>query len=680
MKKAISLLLGLIMVFSLGVTAFAAEPNYETITGDYKYLAGLNFLSDKDPTYHFTYSDEYFTHSGYEYNHKLCVMTMDMIQSLGVSVEGDWSVANKNFVDLINKCGFKDIDWNYYSTHEPTSDSIGVSMANKQIVDKGQKYTLLAIGVRGHGYGSEWASNFTLGYESDHQSFAEARDQALDYIKEYISKYNIKGNVKIWLTGYSRSAITANMMGGAIDQGYNFGKNIRFNPDDLYCYTFEAPQGTSNTACHDSKYWNIHNIINANDLVPVVSLSKWGHSRFGVDYYLPCRQFDGDYYYALKPKADSLIGKMDTLNIGGIPLDVIDNFHYIALDPVTAVKKQNVTQVEFFPEVIDALLDSLVANRAAYVDNVQADLRELGTSLLGTGTDHLPQALVIFGQKFVQLGNLQQLFYSMTIKGGVAEGAIVNVVIKLFMDALNEAGCVGYDSNQVRTMLTQLVPKLLAMFANHPDTVLTLLGNILNILCAHCPEIGVAWLAVTPAEFFEAQSPAIFTDIAKDSYCYDATKWAYSEGIAKGFSSTTFAPDQSCTRGQVVTFLWRAAGCPTAKGNSPFTDVSASSPYAEAIAWAAQKGIAKGFDATHFKPNGTVSRAQFVTFLWRYEGQPSVKGSCSFTDVDSASPYYSAIVWAAKNNITKGFDASHFRPNDACTRGQVVSFIYRDMA
>ena len=680
MKKTISLLLCLVMVFSLGVTAFAAEPSYETITGDYKYLAALNFLSSKDPTYHFTYSDEYFTHSGYEYNHKLCVMTMDMIQSLGVSVEGDWSVANKNFVDLIGKCGFKDIDWNYYSTHEPTGDSIGVSMANKQIIDNGQKYTLLAVGVRGHGYGSEWASNFTLGYEGDHQGFAEARDQALAYIKEYIAKYNIKGNIKIWLAGYSRSAIAANMMGGAIDQGYNFGKNVSFNPDNLYCYTFEAPQGTSNTACRDAKYWNIHNIINPNDLVPVVSLSKWGHSRFGIDYHLPCRQFDGGYYYSLKPKADSLISKMDTMNVGGIPLDLIDAFRYISLNPATAMQKQYVTQVEFFPEVIDALLDSLVPNRTAYVDNAQADLRELGTSLLGSGTDHLPQALALFGQKFIQLSNLQQLFNSMTIKGGVAEGAIVNVVIKLFMDSLKEAGCVGYDSNQVRTMLTRLVPKLLVMFADHPDTVLTLLGNILNILCAHCPEIGVAWLAVTPAEFFEAQSPAVFTDISKDSYCYDAAKWAYSEGIAKGFSATTFAPNQACTRGQVVTFLWRAAGCPEPKGSCSFTDVSASSPYCKAVAWAAEKGIAKGFDKDHFKPAQTVSRAQFVTFLWRYEGQPKTCAKCPFADVSASSPYCKAITWAANKGITLGYDSSHFIPDNPCTRGQVVTFLYRDMA
>ena len=171
-----------------------------------------------------------------------------------------------------------------------------------------------------------------------------------------------------------------------------------------------------------------------------------------------------------------------------------------------------------------------------------------------------------------------------------------------------------------------------------------------------------------------------FVDVSASSPYATAINWAADKGIAQGFDATHFKPNDACTRGQVVTFLWRAAGCPAPKSACPFTDVSASSPYAKAIAWAAEKGIAQGFDANHFRPDSTVSRAQFVTFLWRYEGQPSVKGSCPFTDVSSSSPYYTAILWAAKNGITKGYDASHFQPDTACSRGQVVTFIYRDMA
>lgn len=683
MKKALCLLLCVVMAFGLCTTAFASgQTKYETITGEYKYMPALSIFSDHDGTYHFTYSDEYFTGSGYDYNHELAIMSMDMVQSAAVSVEGDWSVSNKNFFDLMKKIGFENPDCNYYSTHEPLVNSIGVNMATKKIVDGGEKYTLVAVGLRGHGYGNEWGSNLILGYSGDHQGFAEARDNALDYVKEYLAKYNVTGKIKIWLTGYSRSAITANMVGGKIDQGFNFGKNISFDLDDLYCYTFEAPRGTANTACRDSLYYNIHNIVNANDIVPEVSLAKWGHSRFGVDYILPCRQYDGDYYYSLKPKAEALIGKMDTMNIAGLPIDLIDLFRYISLDPATAIAKQDVTQIEFFGEVIDALTDSVAYDRAYYVDHLQQDFSELFTTLLGSRTDHLGEALIIFGQKFTQLPNLRALYNSMTISGAVVEGPIVDVVVDLLMDSLKEAGASGYDGDQLRAMLMNIVPKLLVMFAEHPDTTLTLVGNIANILWAHCPEIGRAWIEVTPAEFFEKQSPSspsFFADVSSSAYYYDAVKWATNKGIAKGYDSTYFGPDDSCTRAQVASFLWRAAGCPEPKASScQFVDVDSQSPHYKAIIWASEQGITLGYDATHFRPDKTCTRAQIVTFIYRYEGSPKTSAKCPFVDVKN--PYLKSVTWAAEQGITLGYDATHFKPDIDCTRAQIVTFLYRDMA
>ena len=681
-KKIISLLLCVVMVFGLGVSAFAAQPKYDTISGTYSYCPSLGFLDPvTNQTSTFTYSDEYFTNSGYEYNHDLAIMSMIMMQTAFASATSStkgWETATCNFNDLVKKCGFSELDANADAVSHPGGETIGAMAASKKIVDDGQSYTLIALGIRGHNYGGEWYSNFDTGVTGEHKGFADAREKVLSFLKSYVAAHNIKGNIKIWVTGYSRGAIAANMVGGALDQGFKLG-NAKLNPDDLYCYTFETPQGVYDKDAHSALYGNIHNILNHNDLVPLVSFSEWGQTRYGVDYYLPCRQLDS-IYYDLKPTVEAQISQLGWMNILGLNLDTIDDFHYLSLNPITAIQKKNYTQIEFYPEAINALLDSLSPSREYFVQYLQADIQEVSKTLLGVDTGRLLNAVAIFAQKFTKLDNLSQLLSSLTVSGMMANGTAVDVVVDLFMEAMKEAQCADYNGDQVRAALKNLVPKLLVLVKDHPDTVLTLLGNILQIINAHFPEIGLTWLRVTPASFFEAQNPHFFSDVAQGSYCYDAVMWAYDQGIAKGFSSTTFAPDQSCTRGQVVTFLWRAAGCPTAKGNSPFTDVSASSPYAEAIAWAAQKGIAKGFDATHFKPNDTVSRAQFVTFLWRYEGHPSVKGSCAFTDVDSASPYYSAIVWAAKNNITKGFDASHFRPNDACTRGQVVTFIYRDMA
>ena len=170
-----------------------------------------------------------------------------------------------------------------------------------------------------------------------------------------------------------------------------------------------------------------------------------------------------------------------------------------------------------------------------------------------------------------------------------------------------------------------------------------------------------------------------FTDVAQGSYCYDAVNWAADKGITKGVDSTHFAPNNDCTRGQVVTFLWRAAGCPEPTAKCAFKDVDSSAYYAKAVAWAAEKGITKGIDKTHFAPNTTVSRAEFVTFLWRYEGMTKASGKCAFTDVEKGAFYYDAVVWAAKNGITTGIDKTHFAPASSCTRGQVVTFMYRNM-
>ena len=170
---------------------------------------------------------------------------------------------------------------------------------------------------------------------------------------------------------------------------------------------------------------------------------------------------------------------------------------------------------------------------------------------------------------------------------------------------------------------------------------------------------------------------ADFTDVAAGSYCYDAVQWAVANGITNGTDATHFSPNAGCTRGQVVTFLWRAAGEPTVSGNVGFVDVAPGSYCYEAVKWAVANGITKGTDATHFSPNATCTRGQVVTFMYRAEGEPAVGGSNGFVDVAAGSYCYNAVQWAVANGITKGTDATHFSPNATCTRGQVVTFLYR---
>ena len=170
---------------------------------------------------------------------------------------------------------------------------------------------------------------------------------------------------------------------------------------------------------------------------------------------------------------------------------------------------------------------------------------------------------------------------------------------------------------------------------------------------------------------------ADFTDVAPGSYCYDAVQWAVANGITNGTDATHFSPNAGCTRGQVVTFLWRAAGEPVVSGNVGFVDVAPGSYCYEAVKWAVANGITKGTDATHFSPNATCTRGQVVTFMYRAEGEPAVGGSNGFVDVAAGSYCYNAVQWAVANGITKGTNTTHFSPNATCTRGQVVTFLYR---
>ncbi len=168
-----------------------------------------------------------------------------------------------------------------------------------------------------------------------------------------------------------------------------------------------------------------------------------------------------------------------------------------------------------------------------------------------------------------------------------------------------------------------------------------------------------------------------FTDVAADAYYYEAVLWAYYSHITAGITETTFGPDVNCTRAQVVTFLWRAAGEPKAEiSECDFTDVDKDGYYYNAMLWALEEGITTGISETEFAPNATVTRGQVVTFLYRAAGEPVVSGEMAFTDVEAADYYYNAVLWAVEKGVTTGVTTTEFAPKDECTRGQIVTFLY----
>ena len=169
-----------------------------------------------------------------------------------------------------------------------------------------------------------------------------------------------------------------------------------------------------------------------------------------------------------------------------------------------------------------------------------------------------------------------------------------------------------------------------------------------------------------------------FTDVAGDAYYADDVIWAVGEGITSGTTATTFSPDSACTRAQAVTFLWRAAGSPDPEsGVNPFTDVKADAYYYDAILWAVEQGITKGTSDTTFSPNAACTRAQIVTFLWRFQASHAAGTVNPFKDVAADAYYANAVLWAVKNGVTFGTTDTTFSPNATCTRAQIVTFLFR---
>ena len=184
-----------------------------------------------------------------------------------------------------------------------------------------------------------------------------------------------------------------------------------------------------------------------------------------------------------------------------------------------------------------------------------------------------------------------------------------------------------------------------------------------------------------PCEQLLAAAKGGFMDVPAAQYYAEPVFWAVEEYITNGTTRLTFSPEAPCTRGQVVTFLWRAAGSPEPeREDNPFADVSESDYFYKPVLWAVEQGITNGMDATHFGPDVACTRAHVVTFLWRAHEKPAAGTSNPFRDVPAGEYYTDAVLWAVKNEITNGTGDGMFSPDLTCTRGQIVTFLYRDLA
>lgn len=211
-------------------------------------------------------------------------------------------------------------------------------------------------------------------------------------------------------------------------------------------------------------------------------------------------------------------------------------------------------------------------------------------------------------------------------------------------------------------------------------------GDLICMRCGDMTQIGKT-VAAAGHKFFGgvcsvcgtkgAEAVPEFDDVKPGAFYFDAVQWAVKNGITNGTGKNTFSPNSVCSRYQIVMFLWRAAGQPEAKAAVSFADVKPGDIFYEAVQWAVERGITKGTSSTSFSPFAPCTRGQIVTFLYRSAGSPKVSGACNFSDVSFGSFCHDAVIWASSEGITNGTSAGRFSPNEGCTRAQVVTFLYR---
>ena len=686
-KRIISLLLCLVLIVSL-VPAAAAADTGDTRTVAVRYASGHG-ENDHDYEATFTYSDELFTKSGYTYRQDLAEMSLGLAFAAFSSKDSQYSdkyaTGNRNFVSMAEQCGFENIQSNKWMFQPAETDSIGINCASKTIRDNGGSYTLIAVGVRGNNYHAEWGGNVRLDATGEHKGFALGRDQALDYLRSYIADTGISGRVKIWIAGYSRSAAVANMVSGALDNGYSLGEGVSLSPHDLYCYCYEPPMGTTKNQVQGRLYDNIQNIVNANDVVTYVPFDSWDFARYGVDHVVPTK---GDDNY-LNYKAKMLREFYQIPNNGG-NIYWPDHFQAWGIDPkdITSgdlgkIFKVNMTQKEFYADLSEAITTCLVSSRADYAENMQDFLIALLGDIFGKADRDTSAVAMTFAKKLQD--NWQKIFYSLTIPGMIKNGTAVRLITGYLVEALQENGIVTYDLEGIEAAVAMLVPRLSKMALKYPGTTMTLLANLIVIMSAHFGESCLAWMRSLPADYMTSKQTVsyvgLFDDVAAEAWYAPAVDYVKYGRLMYGTGNNLFQPDAQMTRAMLAQVLYELEGAPSVKGLScPFTDVGGSW-YTDAVIWAYNAGVVAGVSATQFAPNEVLTREQMVTMLFGYAGrEETLSGSdgalAGYQDQASVSGWArTAMAWAVSSGVISGTSATTLAPQKIGTRAEVATVL-----
>ncbi len=510
----------------------------EKITGKFRFVPTTNINKEYKNTAdqisvseNFSYDDSYFEEFSDEYNHNLARLSI----RLAMSAFGKQYVSNgkiqydrqyENVEDFMSKMKFTNISHNANYEKQPTENSIGIAVGMKKISYPYRgDFVLLAAAIRGGCYESEWAGNFNVGSGNIHAGFNEAANQVVEFIENYITENNINEDIKLWITGYSRAAATANIAAQKIID------NELVYSGDLFAYCFETPSGVINPD-NEWLYNNIFNIVNQHDLVPMVAPNKWGYGRYGVTKYLPSALLDKNY----SKKRGDMYWRYGELT------KAIDSAAQRAVENVTRKtdKKGNIIPVlkyaadyykidDFKMRELDwSFGEGLHIQHASYDWPqgvfLEQTIEKLAVKLKSPQyySAEIQPAVTYLIKNTLGNGNLDEFFYCLKanalatspwlVSPGFTKTEIKSIVKKSFKDINISVSDSALDS--VASLLVQL-------FAD--DSIFTIIDNIERIAQGHYPELCMVWLdAIGKNDFSPTRLRTLFLNCPVDIEVYDS--------------------------------------------------------------------------------------------------------------------------------------------------------------
>ncbi len=601
MKKPISVLLALVLMLSVTSIAAAATGKNKTYSGKITYTDG---------EYDYTYTDDYFSGDGYQYDNDVAIVCSYLAYCAQNSTGTTHETYDSNARAFLTECGYKNIEFNEAYVTKPERDTYGVGIASKETKINGKTYTLLAIVQRGAGYEAEWGSNVKIGTEGDHQGFAEAGDIAYRFLLDYLKRHTeIKGNLKIWTCGHSRGGAATNIMVSKIDrllsQGGTLRKGVTLKGKDIYCYTLESP------LCADAKdakanakiYANIHNIIFRGDLVTYVAPSNMGFSRYGIDYYLPAA---GDKNFEKYHKA--CLDKCPDDSNWGLRKQFLGKFQPVTVTPngtmdnlIQRSNNTSETQYTFLNRAMPTLATAL-GGRDGFQDLEDGLYELLGTltyiiSSDGTYADVLEDFIRKVQEDAPQI--FFHLYYGNT-------DSVISQLEELLNQSLQDKGGATYNADEVHDLLKGAVKTILPLAQACPDEVATLLCNIYSILLNHFIQYDTGYLYVLPEDYLATHNSATalpLTDVEEGDTYYKAISYTYKNNLMIGCGSQFF-PEQDLRKAELAVVLYRLAGMPDVDVSnikwSDITELNTSLTVRKAIVWAAEQGYVSPASSTRY--------------------------------------------------------------------------------